>query len=174
MMPTALDISILETLALLDGSFREFAEGVAEDRYAVWLGAGISLGKLPGLEELAEVVLEHLRVRMDVSDPKCQWRDSIERILGLIPLTADELKAIDYTKPVAAWPNRASCRTRLVREYARMLDQNPKGEAPDYLLWTTIGIVRRYADPAIIPGWPETRLGGIARHVALREGAPSR
>ena len=49
-MPTALDISTVETLGLLDGAFAEFAAGVANDEYAVWLGAGISLGKLPGLE----------------------------------------------------------------------------------------------------------------------------
>jgi hypothetical protein len=73
-MPTALEISILETLHLLDGAFRESAEEVAEDRYAVWLGAGISLGKLPGLEELAEAVLEHLRVRVDLLIADCRWR----------------------------------------------------------------------------------------------------
>jgi hypothetical protein len=168
-MPTALDISILETLALLDGSFREFAEGVAENRYAVWLGAGISLGKLPGLEELAEVVLEHLRVRIDGSDAACRWRDSLERILGLIGLTADELKAIDYTKPVAAWPNRASCRTRLAREYARMLDQNPVGEPADYLIWRAIGVVRRYADPAITPGPEHLGLAALALEGAVSD-----
>ena len=85
-MPTALEISILETLALLDGAFHEFAEGVADDRYAVWLGAGISIGKLPGLEELAEAVLEHLRVRMDLVNADCRWH----RILGLICLTDSE------------------------------------------------------------------------------------
>jgi hypothetical protein len=126
-MPTALEISILETLALLDGAFREFAEGVAEDRYAVWLGAGISVGKLPGLEELAEAVLEHLRVRIDLADADCRWRNSIDRILGLIGLTDSEWKAIDYARSVAAWPDLLPIRRRLVAQYARMLDQTPMG-----------------------------------------------
>ena len=151
-MPTALELSILETLALLDGAFCEFAEGVAEDRYAVWLGAGISLGKLPGLEELAEAVLEHLRVRVDPADADCRWRNSIDRILGLIGLTEGEWKAIEYTRSVAAWPDLLSIRKRLVVQYTRMLDQTPMGEPGDYLVWMAVDVVRRYADPAITPG----------------------
>ena len=151
-MPTALEISILETLALLDGSFREFSEGVAEDCYAVWLGAGVSLGKLPGLEDIVEDVLEHLRVRIDVGDPACRWRDSLDRILTLIGLTEVEWKAINYTKPTATWPDRSSFRKRLAVQYARMLDQNPTGEPADYLVWTAVDVVRRYADPATTPG----------------------
>ena len=126
-MPTALNISILETLALLDGSFREFAEAMAEDGYAVWLGAGISLGKQPGLEQLAEVVIEHLRVRIDAGDPACRWRNSLRRVLSLIGLTEDEWKAIDYAEPVATWPNVVSIRKRLTAQYARMLDEHPMG-----------------------------------------------
>jgi len=126
-MPTALNISILETLALLDGSFREFAEAMAEDGYAVWLGAGISLGKQPGLEQLAEVVIEHLRVRIDAGDPAYRWRNSLRRVLSLIGLTEDEWKAIDYAEPVATWPNVVSIRKRLTAQYARMLDEHPMG-----------------------------------------------
>jgi hypothetical protein len=163
-MPIALDISILETIGLLDGSFYEFAQGVAEDGYAIWLGAGISLGKLPGLEEIAEDVLEHLRVRIDAGDPACRWHESLERILGLIGLSEDDRKVIDYAKPVTAWPNRVSVRKRLVVQYARMLDQHPTGERADYLVWTAVDVVGRYADPVITPG-PEHL--GLAALVGL-------
>jgi hypothetical protein len=167
-MPTALEISILETLALLDGAFREFAEGVADDRYAVWLGAGISVGKLPGLEELAEAVLEHLRVRIDLAAADCRWRNSIDRILGLIGLTDGEWKAIDYTRSVAAWPDLLAIRKRLVAQYARMLDQTPMGERGDYLVWMAVEVVRRYADPAITPGAEHLGLAAL-----ILEGAVS-
>lgn len=168
-MPTALEISILETLHLLDGAFREFAEGVAEDRYAAWLGAGISLGKLPGLEELAEAVLEHLRVRMDLADADCQWRNSIDRNLGLIGLTDGEWTAIDYTRSVAAWPDLVSIRKRLVAQYARMLDQNPMGKPGDYLVWTAVDVVRRYADPAITPGAEHLGLAALVVEGAVSD-----
>jgi hypothetical protein len=167
-MRTALEISILETLDLLDGAFREFAEAVAEDRYAVWLGAGISLGKLPGLEELAEAVLEHLRVRVDLSNADCRWRNSIDLILGLIGLTEGEWKAIDYTRSVTAWPDLLSIRKRLVVQYARMLDQTPMGEQGDYLVWTAVDVVRRYADLAITPGAEHLGLAAL-----ILEGAVS-
>ncbi|WP_459162109.1 hypothetical protein [Bradyrhizobium japonicum] len=72
-MPTALDITIVETLALLDGDFAEFAAGIAHDQYAIWLGAGVSLGKLPGLEGVAGEVLEHLRIRIDLRTPPASF-----------------------------------------------------------------------------------------------------
>ncbi|MGA2950600.1 MAG: hypothetical protein ABSD80_00005, partial [Caulobacteraceae bacterium] len=104
-MPTALDISIVETLALLDGAFSELADGVAQDAYAVWLGAGISFGKLSALDDLAEEVVDHLRVRIDAGDPACRWKNSLDRILGLIGLTPDDWAKIDYGAPMAAWPD---------------------------------------------------------------------
>ncbi len=151
-MPTALDISIVETLALLDGAFSELADGVAEDAYAVWLGAGISFGKLAALADLAEEVVDHLRVRIDPGDPTCRWKNSLDRILGLMGLTPDDWAKIDYGSPMAAWPDRQSIRARLVVQYARMLDQNPAGEREDYLVWNGFDVVAKYADPTTDPG----------------------
>jgi hypothetical protein len=37
-VPSALDISIFESLVLLDGDFAEFAGALANDKYAVWPG----------------------------------------------------------------------------------------------------------------------------------------
>ena len=56
--PNAGTISILETLNLLDGSFNSFAKGVAEGKYAFWLGSGISRERFPMLPDLIEKVLE--------------------------------------------------------------------------------------------------------------------
>lgn len=151
-VPNALDISILETLALLDNDFAEFAAGVADDKYAVWLGAGISLSRLPGLEAVAEVVLEHLRGKSDPADPDCKYRRSLDRIIDLVGLTGDDWKAVDYAQPVAEWRDRLRIRKSLTGVYARMLDQHPQGENPDYLVWVAVDVVGRYADPAIRPG----------------------
>jgi hypothetical protein len=167
-VPNALEISIIETLALLDGDFAEFAYGVANDRYAIWLGAGISLAKLPGLEGVAEDVLEHLRTKIDPVDPNCRFRRSLDRIISLVGLTADDWKEVDYTKPVAQWRDRQRICKILTGVYGRMLDQHPQGEDPDYLVWTAIDVVGRYADPTITPG-PEHL--GLAALVA--EGVAS-
>lgn len=41
----AFDISVRDTLILLDGPFEPFAAGVSNGLYAFWLGSGISFGR---------------------------------------------------------------------------------------------------------------------------------
>jgi hypothetical protein len=146
-MPRALEITILETLALLDGQLCEFAEGVGDDRYAVWLGAGISLGKLPGLADVAEVVLEHVRSRANPNDPACAFRVSLDNILSLVALPDDHRLLIDYTVPVSAWPPIEQIRRQLVNRYGTMLDQFPEGELTDYLVWDGTHLVAHVLGP---------------------------
>ena len=151
-MPTALKITILETLALLDAPLREFADGVANDSYAIWLGAGISLGKLPGLPGVAEAVLEHVRSRIDHANPACSFKASLDNILALVALNAAQRGSIDYAVPVATWVPVAEIKQQLVNRYGTMLDQFPATEAVDYLVWEAVQVVARYADPATTPG----------------------
>lgn len=151
-MPTAWEISILETLELLDSSLREFAGGVADDRYAVWLGAGVSLGKLPGLKGVAEAVLEHLRSQVDLGNPACAFRTCLNDILALVALDAAQRAAIDFSAPVATWNPIEQIKQQLVDRYAVMLDQFPATEALDYLVWEAVKVVDRYANPATTPG----------------------
>jgi hypothetical protein len=66
-MPNAATITVPETLALLDGQFASMARGVAEDRYVLWLGSGISFGRVDGLRQVIAKVLEFLRVRTNPS-----------------------------------------------------------------------------------------------------------
>lgn len=49
-MPTAASISIKETLELLDGDYASDAEGFVQGSYALWLGSGISRGRVIGLD----------------------------------------------------------------------------------------------------------------------------
>ncbi len=58
--PQAWDINVEQTLELLDGPFKTFADGVAEGKYSFWLGSGISRDKFPMLEDLIVKVLEYL------------------------------------------------------------------------------------------------------------------
>ena len=149
---SAADITILDTLALLDAPLREFADGIADDRYAVWLGAGISFSKLPGLKGVAEAVLEHVRQRIDPSDPGCAFKACLTDIMGLVALGDDQLAKIDFAAPVASWEPIELVRRQLVDRYSAMLDLFPANELPDYLVWSGIGVATRYADPATTPG----------------------
>lgn len=142
----------METLALLDAPLREFAEGIVDDTYAVWLGAGISLAKLPGLAGVAEAVLEHVRSQIDDTNAACPFKGSLDNILGLVVLNPGQRAAIDYAVPVATWPAVAEIRQQLVSRYGTMLDQFPAGKDVDYLVWEGVKVPARYADPATTPG----------------------
>lgn len=148
----AWDITVLETLALLDTSLPDFAAGVAEDSYAVWLGAGISLGKLPGLTGVAEAVLEHVRSQINDANPACEFKVCLDNIMGLVVLNVAQRAAIDYNTAVATWPPIDEIRRQLVSRYGTMLDQAPASKPLDYLVWEGVQVVTRYANPTTSPG----------------------
>ena len=156
--PTALDVTIQETMVLLDGPFADFARGIAEDRYAIWLGSGISFSRLPSLEEVAESVIEHVRSRIDPTNDDCVFKCSLDAILGLTALNPVEWKRIEFSKPFAEWTDRISIRKQLVLNYARMLDLAPTGLPEDYMVWDAVDVTKIYGDPNISPA---------AEHLAL-------
>lgn len=158
--PFAATRTLPDILASLDAQFRELAEGVADGGYAIWLGSGISFDQMPNLLDLAEIVLEHLRSRMNFVGP-CSYKDSLNRILELTPLSGDDKAAIDFSQPVSTWAQRDLIRRSLVRDYARMMDRAPSGLAPDYLLWDGAEVVRHYADPTKVPGVEHLALAAL-------------
>ncbi len=151
-MPTAREISILETLGLLDDSHQEFAAGIADDRYAIWLGAGVSLKKLPGLKGVSEAILEHLRSKIDPVNAGCPFRSCLNNVLALLVLDKTQRAAINLSTPAATWDPIELIKQQLVNNYAVMLDQFPATEAPDYLVWEGVKVADRYADPTTTPG----------------------
>jgi hypothetical protein len=101
---------------------------------------------------VAASVLEHLRCKVDPANANCRFKRSLDRIVGLVNLSADDRKEVDYAKPVVQWRDKDRICMSLTGVYARMLDQYPQGERTDYLLWDGIDVVARYADPALTPG----------------------
>ena len=59
---------------LLDGDFATLAEGVAQRRYAFWLGSGISQERVDDLKRVVARVLTYLRERIDSSVASCRFR----------------------------------------------------------------------------------------------------
>lgn len=149
--PSASNISVEQTLAILDGPFAAVAAGVAEDRYAFWLGSGISLGRVAGLVTVIERLLEFVCARIDGADPACRFRRTFEDALNLASTTEEERARIDTTRPVAEWPDGRGIVRRLVTNYARLLDLPVEGELDDYLLWDGIGVGATFADPSVEP-----------------------
>lgn len=150
-MPDASTITVPETLALLDGQFASVARGVAEDRYVLWLGSGISFGRVDGLRQVIARVLEFLRARTIPGDPACRFGRALRAALDLAPITPEEDARVDLTQPFATWPDSNHIVARLCNNYARLLDINVQGEPEDYLLWEAVELRATFADPAKPP-----------------------
>jgi hypothetical protein len=144
-------ISVRETLDMLDGPFSAMAEGVSQDLYALWLGSGISFGRVPGLRQVVEQVLRFLQQQVDLGDPNCRFRSALWAVLDLTNLSTEERARTDIELPVEDWPDLPAFTGRLVNNYARMLDVSVDGEESDFLLWAGIDVSRTYANPSTSP-----------------------
>lgn len=149
--PDASTISVAQTLALLDGPFLSVANGVAESRYAFWLGSGISFGRVEGLRRVIPRVLEFLRKRIEPARDDCRFRAAIDDALALATLSADERTRVDFTVAFDDWPDASAITDRLINNYARLLDVQVAEEADDYLLWDGVDVLATYANPATEP-----------------------
>ncbi len=150
-VPSASTISVRQTLDILDGPFRSVAEGIAEDRYAFWLGSGISFGRVDGLKRIIPRVMEFLRQQIDTANPNCPYKVALDRALNLAPLSVDEWARVDFDVAFDAWPDRVAIVARLTNNYARLLDITVAGKVDDYLLWDGVGVAATFANPAIEP-----------------------
>jgi hypothetical protein len=149
--PTAADITIQQTLELLDGPFATTAGGIAQDQFAFWLGSGISLGRVEGLRKTIPRVLDHLQQRVRAGDPDCRFRRTLDQIMTLAALSPPEKAAINFDQPVATWSILLVIVERLLNNYARFLDLAPQGEEVDYLVWEGVNVATTYGDPSTEP-----------------------
>jgi hypothetical protein len=82
-MPTAATITVRQALDLLDGAFAGLALGVAQRRYAFWLGSGISRDRVDDLKRIVARVLTYLRDNIDAGSANCAYRTALEEALEL-------------------------------------------------------------------------------------------
>lgn len=150
-MPTAATISLSETLALLDEEFADFANGVAQARYAFWLGSGISFSCFPGLKQIVVKTLEFLRSRVDPVHEACPFYAGLKRAFDIANLNDAERASIDLSVPVKDWPVVGLLRDRLSGQYATFLNIDIDGERLDLLVWDAVDVAGTYADPNVSP-----------------------
>jgi hypothetical protein len=149
--PSASKISIRQTLDVLDGPFRSVALGVAEDRYAFWLGSGISFGRVDGLKQIIPRVIEFLRQKIDTAAAGCPFAAALDRAMRLAGLSPDEWARVDSGADFSTWPDRDAIVGRLTNNYARLLEITVAGSPDDYLLWEGVNVATTFANPAIQP-----------------------
>lgn len=165
----AFDISVRDTLKLLDGSFEPFAAGVSNGLYAFWLGSGISFGRAPGLRSLVAKVVEFVRSHIDPADPKCKFAGLMEEILSLASTSTEERARSNLNEPFANWPDQRALVERLVGSYSKLLGLTVDGEAMDYLLWNVIDVGATFADATMTPDVEHLCLAALSLEGAAPE-----
>lgn len=139
------DITLSQTLDLLDGPFVAMANAIGRQQFALWVGSGISRAKAPDLKALLAAVIEHLRVRTSSKDESDKWWNALVQVLRDIGGLSDaDMGAIDTSQPIASWPNHDMLLGALVNKYADVLDVRIPGEREDYLLWDAIDVRAQY------------------------------
>jgi hypothetical protein len=143
--PSAADITVAETLALLDGPFDGLAKGVAEGRYAFWLGSGIPLKRVPGLVGLVVKTLEFLGAHVDPAlGEACPHRKALVKAVALARMSEDDAEQIDLTQPASSWPPLDQLLHALCERYSRLLGIRVEGKPRDYLLWEGVDVRTEY------------------------------
>jgi SIR2-like domain len=168
-VPTAAEITVRETLALLDGVHNAVAEGVCNDRYVFWLGSGISRN-LPGLEAIIARVLTYLQERRDHADDDCAFGKALDEAIELAELNSAELESIDKSQPVARWPALPRLCTTLANRYSKLLDIGVGEEPTDYLLWNAVDLAVSYPADAE-PGCEHICLAILSMEGVLSDAA---
>lgn len=140
-MPTAGEITVAETLSLLDAEFPGVAQAVARGQYALWLGSGISLERVVGVPAVIGRVIEYLRSRMDAGNDTCRYRIALDKVLER--LSSPERQRLHLNQPVETWPeeDRKIVTCRLAETYAEVLETPLDGESDaDFLLWKAVDV----------------------------------
>ena len=150
-MPKAATVSVGEVLALFDGPFSSVANGVAEARYALWLGSGISLDRVEGLKGLLVRALEYLHSRRAVDDASCKFARAMHEIVALSRRGAEASQNIEQRVAPAEWDFLGEVVSDLVGKYAQVLDVRVEGEPSDFLLWDAVDVRTTYASDAVEP-----------------------
>ena len=71
--PAAHNITVLQTLQLLDAKFATSVDALATGNFAIWIGSGISRDRFPMLGGLIVKVLEFLRSNANLDDAACPY-----------------------------------------------------------------------------------------------------
>jgi hypothetical protein len=164
--------STSEVLAALDKDFEALSEGVAAGQYAFWVGSGISLQSVPGLEAVLLKALSFLQARHSQADPDCPYGRAIVDMLRAAGISSAQIQAIDLGTPLSSWPDLDDLLARLQSAYSAVLEVVVEGEeAVDFLLWDAIDVRGTYADPSLEPSTEHLCLAILILEGAVRVAA---
>lgn len=149
---SASDISVRETLVLLEERFPGLVDAVANGTYAFWLGSGISRERVEDISALVTRILLYLQRSIDPTDADCKFRHAFQEALELASLSDMEQEHTDFSRDATEWATFSAIVKRLSAQYAQLLDITIPGEPADFLLWTVVDAPATYGDASIKPG----------------------
>lgn len=143
--------AISDLLAAFDGRLNSVATGVAQGKYAFWLGSGLSRSAVPGVEDMLRSVLTFLQTRVDPADEDCRFKRALSHIIDISEISESSRNNMDLNAAVESWPDTDDLVQRLVSKYSSVLDVRVDGEREDYLVWEGINVVDTYGSRDLQP-----------------------
>jgi hypothetical protein len=168
--PSADSITVVETLELLEGRFAALSRGIADGRYVLWVGSGISRERLPDLSALILKVLGFLHERIIPGRGDCPHRRALEQAVGMAGLRPDERAQFELDDSPHTWPVLNFVLNGLRGRYSEVLDIRVDGEPADYLLWEAVDVRATYG-PSIEPDCEHLCIGILVLEGAVSEVA---
>jgi hypothetical protein len=143
-LPTASNITIKETLELLDGPLSAVAKAIAHGGYTFWLGSGISRDRVVGLDGVLIKLLDYLRSNSTAA-PDCAYKLALNHIVGLAALDTAQRAQIDLGMPPQDWGCIDTLTSRLWDKYSQVLSTEIAGKPGDFLLWVGLDFPTTFA-----------------------------
>jgi hypothetical protein len=135
---------VSDVLTLLEGPFSSLAEGIADGRYVLWLGSGISRERVPDLRSVIRMALEHLHARADPAETDCPYTSALERALEIADLRPEERDDIVLSDPPSSWPPIDIVLAALSKRYSQFLGIRLEAKDSDYMVWHAIDVMATY------------------------------
>lgn len=139
--------SIADALAHLRAHAPSLLEDLSTAERVLWVGSGVSYGRVPGLKVLLRRVLEFLQSRIDATSEGTEYRRALEEIVA--DHLSGELAAFRANPCEWAIPDDLS---GLVNCYSKILGTEVGGHPQDYLLWEAVDVRETYGASTLKPG----------------------
>ncbi len=147
------EVTVSDTIQLIDERFSSTLQALAAGNFVLWVGSGISRDRFPMLDGLIIKVLEFLRSRIDPEAPNCKYRNALIDALDMADLEQIQKDGLDLLQPVDTWDLgiTKTITKRLSGQYSEFLNIRVDNEDNDFLIHEGIDIISTYADPTITP-----------------------
>jgi len=149
--PAAHEITVTETLLVLDTDFAGTVKALAAGKFAFWIGSGVSRDRFDMLPELIVKVLNFIRDRINNDDDDCPYDAAIIKSFELSGLSEEEQDQVDKSLDANQWPVIDKLKQQLSQRYGEFLNIRILGQPNDLLVREGIDVINTYGNPDVVP-----------------------